>query len=202
MAKGPVSSGLLPAKPGRPVWKRYWTTPADTRENCLIFLCKTCLVRTPLVTVKVKVRFVSLIVLLATVLAVGCVPDEAAYPTLAGETVRFSEYRGKVVFINYWAEWCAPCRVEIPELNRFAREYAERAVVFSVNFDGVGGDTLRQQVDAMGIAFQTLLRDPRHDLGAAPAKGLPETLIVDSQGQLADVLLGPQTLETLKAQLP
>lgn len=152
--------------------------------------------------VKRKSEIIRLMLLPALVLVVGCVPHEAPYPTLDGERVSLSDYHGKVVFINYWAEWCAPCRVEIPELNRFAREYADQAVVFSVNFDGVSGDALRQQASAMGIEFQTLLRDPRQDLGAPAARGLPETLIADHQGRLSNVLLGPQTLETLKAQLP
>lgn len=151
---------------------------------------------------KAKTRFASLMLILATVLAAGCGADEAVYSTLQGKQVRLSDYRGKVVFINYWAEWCAPCRVEIPELNRFARDYAEQAVVLSVNFDGAEGDVLGQQARALGIEFPTLLRDPRPDLDAPPAKGLPETLIIGPEGVLTGVLLGPQTLESLKAQLP
>lgn len=149
-----------------------------------------------------KARFARLALIAAMVLAAGCGSDEGVYATLEGKQVRLSDYRDKVVFINYWAEWCAPCRAEIPELNRFARDYADQAVVLSVNFDGVVGDALEQQVGAMGIEFQTLLRDPRQDLDVPPAQGLPETLVIGPDGLLTGILLGPQTLESLKARLP
>ena len=54
----------------------------------------------------------------------------------------------------------------------------------------------------MGIEFQTLLRDPRQDLDVPPAQGLPETLVIGPDGLLTGILLGPQTLESLKARLP
>ena len=123
----------------------------------------------------------------------ACAPREPAYDLLDGGEIRFSDMAGSVVLINYWAEWCRPCRIEIPELNEFAHEYAGRALVYSVNFDGLEGAALRRQAEDLGIAFPTLLQDPRQRFNLEPAKALPETLVIDQGGNLHKVLVGPQT---------
>ena len=139
---------------------------------------------------------------LALLLAVACTPQEQTYPTLNGENVALSRLQGRVVFINYWAEWCRPCRVEIPELNAFATQHEDEITVLSVNFDGVSGEALVDQVAAMGIEFDTLLVDPRSTLAAPPSVALPETLVIGRDGKLYKVLLGPQTLDGLNEMLP
>lgn len=134
-------------------------------------------------------------------LTAGCEPDapsEVAYPVLNGEDVVFSQLLGKVVFINYWADWCRPCRVEIPELNAFAEQYQDEVRVLSVNFDGVHGARLAKQVKSLDIRFDTLLVDPRAMFGATASGALPETLVIDRTGVLFSVLIGPQTSDSLK----
>jgi thiol-disulfide isomerase/thioredoxin len=111
-----------------------------------------------------------------------------------------TDLRGQTVLVNYWATWCAPCREEIPALNRLQANNPELKVV-GVNFDGVTGDDLSAQVEQLGIAFPTLSVDPRAALGLAPIEGLPETLIIDQQGNLLAVMQGPQTEASLEAKL-
>ena len=123
------------------------------------------------------------------------------YALHGGGELTLESLRGRWVFINYWAEWCAPCREEIPELNAFAAAHPDRVRVLSVNFDGAAGEQLDAQIAALGIAFPTLLADPRTALGVPPAQGLPETLVIDPQGRLQRVLQGPQTRATLEAEL-
>lgn len=146
-------------------------------------------------------RLIVLLLLSLLGLVTACTPPEVTYPTLGGKQVALSDWHGKVVFINYWAEWCGPCRVEIPELNEFSEQHPDEVKVFSVNFDGVEGEALAKQVQAMGIVFDTLLADPRSQLGAATAGALPETLVIGRQGNLHQVLLGPQTLAQLNEVL-
>lgn len=106
-----------------------------------------------------------------------------------------SERAGDWLFINYWAEWCKPCIQEIPELNALDREpgYA----VLGVNFDGATGEELSAQVEKLGVAFPTLAVDPGERFGVPTPQVLPTTLVISPTGELAGVLIGPQTSETL-----
>lgn len=131
-------------------------------------------------------------------LSSACAEREPAYPLLDGGELRFSELQGKVIFINYWAEWCKPCRKEMPELNDFQKEMTGQARVLAVNFDGIQGEQLAQQSKAMGIEFSVLTEDPRSQFDVIPSGVLPETLVVDPQGRFRKVLLGPQTVATLQ----
>ena len=112
-----------------------------------------------------------------------------------------AEVGDRAVFINYWAEWCAPCREEIPELNAFQREFAGDIVLYGVNFDGVTGEKLEAQEAAMGIEFPTLAEDPGHRLGWQQPEGLPYTLVIDAEGQIVVRLPGVQTRQSLEAAL-
>ena len=141
----------------------------------------------------------ALLWLVATLAACGQSND--GYPLLDGGALRLDQADGRLTFINYWAEWCAPCREEIPELNAFAAEHPERVRVLSVNFDAVTGDALREQITDLDIRFPTLLVDPRSALGVPPPQGLPETLVLDRHGQLLEIRRGPQTRADLEAVL-
>ena len=104
----------------------------------------------------------------------------------------------KVIVINYWATWCAPCRKEIPELNELDHQLSGRLDVIGVNFDGVVGEQLDQQMAKLGIEFDNLYIDPRHIWGLDAVTVLPETLIINGQGQLMHRLIGPQTKSSLE----
>lgn len=138
--------------------------------------------------------------LAALVLMLGACSGESSpeYPLLSGGSLALNELRGRVVLINYWAEWCAPCREEIPELNAFAVAELERVTVLSVNFDGVSGERLSGQVADLGIEFETLTVDPRGDLQVPPSTALPETVVIGPDGEVVTVLQGAQTAEGLE----
>lgn len=105
--------------------------------------------------------------------------------------------RGQWLLINYWAEWCKPCIHEVPELN--AIDARDGYAVLGVNYDGETGAALAAQVDKLGIAFPTLDLDPAPRFAVARPQVLPTTLVVDPRGQLQQVLVGPQTQDTLLA---
>lgn len=152
-------------------------------------------------TIKLRsVNAISLAVLLALLVGtMACAPEqprETSYSLLGGGEIKFSEETGKLILINYWAEWCTPCRKEIPELNAFQEEFPEQVLVLGVNFDGVVGEELEAQVKKMGISFAQLIQDPRQTFAVSPSGVLPETLVIDRRGEFQKVLLGPQTLDT------
>ena len=99
--------------------------------------------------------------------------------------------------VNYWAVWCAPCREEIPELNRLHQR--TDLVVYAVNYDGKQGAELVSQVATMNIEFTILAHDPGPALGVERPRVLPTTLLVNPAGEVTDTLVGPQTEETVLA---
>ena len=160
------------------------------------------MLKTRCLSIAMLLRKAETLVLLLILLSLyGCGKEEIRYGLLDGGSVSFEELQGKVVLINYWAEWCRPCRIEIPELNHFAQQYPDNVRVLSVNFDGVVGESLSQQVQALGIEFDTLLQDPRVDLAVPASSGLPETIVLNRKGEVQQVLFGPQTLQSLEAIL-
>lgn len=104
---------------------------------------------------------------------------------------------GDWTFVNYWAEWCKPCIKEIPELNLLHLRAGVR--VLGVNYDGAVGTELQTQLDRLGVAFPTLDADPAARYGTARPQVLPTTLVIDPQGKLREILVGPQTEASLLA---
>lgn len=109
---------------------------------------------------------------------------------------------GQWLLINYWAEWCKPCRTEIPELNQLSEQLQGRgAQVVGVNFDALQGDALSKAADAFAIRFVVLAQDPAARLGLPRNDVLPVTYIVDADGRLRERLVGEQTAAGLQARL-
>lgn len=133
-----------------------------------------------------RARYFPLMLLILT----ACSPAENPSGTL-----QLDELHGQWVVINYWAIWCKPCIQEIPELNKLAE--LPQVTVLGVNYDGISGEELDQQLEKLGVTFRTLETDPAAQLGMARPVVLPTSLVLDPQGQLSETLVGPQTLETL-----
>lgn len=143
--------------------------------------------------VKARVRF--FILLIVGLLLAGC--GEDAGVDQYGRQVAAERLDGQWLVINYWAQWCGPCRTEIPELNRLSETLAGRAEVFGVNYDALQGQALRDSAEAMGIRFSVLASDPAARFGLPRSEVLPVTYIVDEQGRVRERLLGEQTAQGL-----
>lgn len=135
-----------------------------------------------------------LLAVLAVLALGGC--GRAEVELVDGSGASWDQWRGKWLLVNYWAEWCAPCRKEIPELNRLHQQ-GDDVVVLGVNFDGLRGEALARLVEEMNIEFPVLLNDPGTRWNQAPPSVLPSTLVIDPEGELREVLVGPQTYESL-----
>lgn len=142
------------------------------------------------------------VIYLVSLLLLGCSGDNASnktnHFTLTDNSSIDLSSPGKVIVINYWATWCSPCRKEIPELNELDHQLSDRVDVIGVNYDAIVGQELAEAMAKLGIEFGNLYSDPRYiwDLDAVTV--LPETLIIDSRGQLIHRLLGPQTKSSLE----
>lgn len=120
----------------------------------------------------------------------------------ANEMPEFSmdNYKGKWLVLNYWAEWCAPCIKEIPELNALDSDYSADLDVVAVNFDHIEGQALTDLAARMKISFDVLEKDPADILRLSRPASLPTTYIFGRDGKLHAKLVGPQTIETILKQ--
>lgn len=139
------------------------------------------------------------LLLLCSLWLAGCDPNSTV--EAKGQQATVDQAQGTWLLINYWAVWCKPCIEEIPELNAFAREHQKQVTVFGVNFDGSTGETLKAQVNKLQIKFPTLSTDPARQLGYERPTVLPTTVLINPQGELHRILLGPQTADSLAQAL-
>lgn len=118
-------------------------------------------------------------------------------PKLDGGEWDFADYRGQVVVVNYWATWCGPCRVEMPGLVSFAKEYGQK----DVEVVGVTADEDLSQVlpfvEKYGITYSILT--PGSDPNAVGEMALPTTFLYDKQGRLAKKYTGIVLESTLRS---
>lgn len=132
---------------------------------------------------------------------VGCAPD-ADFSYADGSTGHYVDWHGRWIVLNYWAEWCEPCRAEIPELNALNKETDGHGVlIVGVNFDGLKGDALSALVEKMQIDYPVIGTDPRSHFGYDLPSVLPTTVIIDPAGNVAATLVGPQTRKSLEDAL-
>ena len=105
---------------------------------------------------------------------------------LKGKLVRLSDYKGRVVLVNFWATWCAPCKQEIPHLNRMLKSYKDQGfTVLAISTDSP--QTLSQVGRLARRWAVTTLLDPEGQVVAMlnPRGVAPYTLFVDRQGRMA-----------------
>ena len=135
-------------------------------------------------------RAVRTLLLIVPLLLAGCQSERG--PSSGTEPTE-TDYLGRWLVINYWAEWCAPCREEIPELNRLARHQPDRIAVVGINFDGISGAELDRAVEAMGIEFATADLTLATSYNYPHPRVLPTTIIIDPAGNVIHQLQGPQS---------
>jgi len=108
----------------------------------------------------------------------------------AGTPVRLSDLRGKVVLLNFWATWCAPCGIEIPWFIEFRKTHQEAEFeVLGVSLDEGGWSAVKPYVDAHTINYRIVVGDD--DLAQSyGANSLPTTFIIDRSGRIAATYAG------------
>ena len=110
-----------------------------------------------------------------------------------GKPRALSEWKGKVLLVNFWATWCPPCRKEMPDIIALQKAYQGRDFdVIAISEDYKGYDWAFRTLQKMGGENLTLLWDKGGAaLKAVGVQGLPVTLLVDRQGREAARLIGP-----------
>lgn len=117
-----------------------------------------------------------------------------------GNTVQLSDYRGKKVFLNFWASWCPPCRVEMPHLQEFHEEQDE-VVVLGVNVISSESDpeNVPAFIDEFGLTF-TNVYAPSEITDLYRVESLPTSYFIGSDGVIYERVVGPVTKDILETK--
>jgi len=111
-----------------------------------------------------------------------------------GNALRLDQFRGKVVFLNFWATWCTACASEMPDLNRLAKEHPDDLVVLAVN-RGEPPHQAKQWTDARHLDALRFVVDPKESITHAYRlpNGMPNSFFIARDGYLTKVIPGAQS---------
>ncbi len=130
-----------------------------------------------------------------------------AIPRFGGKDINgkahyLSDYKGKMVVVNFWATWCPPCREELPELSMFHDNHKDKdAVVLGVNFEDIGKPALKAFLDDQMIDYPVLTMFPAQGTALGRIVALPTSYIVSPDQSSIKVHVGPLTSEDLTRYL-
>lgn len=118
---------------------------------------------------------------------------------LRGRALRLSDYKGKVVVLNFWATWCPPCRAEMPDLIKMQREYRSRGLqVVGITYPPEEIAQVRQFVRKLGVNYPIALGTKETKTLFDETETLPLTIVIDREGKVRERIEGillPQEFE-------
>ncbi|HEY3740226.1 MAG TPA: TlpA disulfide reductase family protein [Bryobacteraceae bacterium] len=119
----------------------------------------------------------------------------------AGKTAKLTDYRGKIVLLDFWATWCHGCKEEIPWFSEFARKYGGQGlVVMGVSLDDDGWKVVKPFLATTNIPYRIVLGDTptakRYGIEA-----MPDTYLIDREGRIAASYTGLVDKDNVEANI-
>ncbi|MBV1816505.1 redoxin domain-containing protein [Anaerosalibacter bizertensis] len=122
-----------------------------------------------------------------------------------GETHTLSDYKGKVVFLNFWATWCPPCRMEMPDIEEVYKERgknAEDVIILGVAGPNLGREGSKEEIIEFlkeeGYTYPVVFDETGDIMATYSIQSLPTTFIIDRDGNIVDYVLGAMSKETME----
>jgi len=121
---------------------------------------------------------------------------------LEGKKLGLKDFRGKVVFLNFWATWCSPCKEEMPSIERLYQKFKEKDFIFlTISVDYEGGKPVKEFISKKKYTFLVLL-DPKCEiLDLYKVQRIPTTFIIDKTGKIMGQATGPRDWNSPEAIL-
>ncbi|MEK6651461.1 MAG: TlpA disulfide reductase family protein [Nitrospirota bacterium] len=127
-------------------------------------------------------------------------PNLEVADAVTGRTLSSSDFKGKVLFINFWATWCQPCREEIPSIEGLFKRFLDNKdfVMLTILFRD-DPQTAINYLKQNGFNFPVMLDKEEQTARAYGLTGVPETYIVDKKGILREKIIGPYQWDSPEA---
>ncbi len=108
-----------------------------------------------------------------------------------GKLVRLSDYRGKVVLLDFWATWCGPCKIEIPWFEDLERKDKDKGLeVLGVSMDDEGWEVVKPFLKELNVNYRVVIGNDSTAQMYGGIDALPTTFLIDRQGKIAAVHIG------------
>lgn len=118
---------------------------------------------------------------------------------LDGQKVHSSNFKGKIVLLNFWATWCPPCIEEIPSLKSLHRAYQSEGVeVVGINLDEGSSARVKSFVAKIGIPYPILIGNDEVTRAFGGIRGIPTTFLIDRQGRVVKKFMGGRSKRTFE----
>ena len=102
---------------------------------------------------------------------------------LNGRTTKSSDFHGKVLILDFWATWCAPCRVEIPHFVELQKQYGDKGLtVIGVSLDEQGQEVVKKFVKRLGVNYAIVMGNEKVVEAYGGIDAIPTTFVIDRQG--------------------
>jgi peroxiredoxin len=122
---------------------------------------------------------------------IGTAAPEFALPAIDGRTVRLSDFKGKVVIVDFWATWCPPCRAEVPDFVRLQAKYRGQGLaVVGLSLDQGGAKDVRPFADEYNVNYAMLLASDEIARLYGGVVGIPTTFVLDRNGRIVKKFIG------------
>ena len=127
----------------------------------------------------------------ATVLGQETTAPQLTLKDLHGRTVRLSDYRGKVVLINFWATWCPPCRAEMPDLVRLQREHRNEGLqIIGITYPPERKARVKRFARSVKVNYPIVLGTRELKARFSSDETLPITVVIDRDGKVSEIISG------------
>lgn len=108
-----------------------------------------------------------------------------------GRKVKLSEFKGKVVLLNFWATWCGPCKLEIPWFVDFEKRYKDQGfAVLGVSMDEDGWEAVKPYIEAKQVNYRVMVATEEVAQKYGGVDALPTTFIIDREGRIVSTHIG------------
>jgi cytochrome c biogenesis protein CcmG/thiol:disulfide interchange protein DsbE len=112
---------------------------------------------------------------------------------LNGKKSELKQYRGKVVFLNFWATWCGPCKEEMPSMEELYKQFKDKDFVFlTISVDYAGIKLVKEFIEKHRYTFPVLIDPQCETLDLFEVKGIPTTFLIDKKGIIVGRAIGPK----------